>query len=96
MNREKGLIDAWDACMEPESDDERTTPHPLFASAFNAGWDALMSEIRPLVADLYTLSPISSHPIHAPDDKDLAHNATVKRLRDLVREERHEMRTMRT
>ena len=79
MNREKGLIDAWDACMEPESDDERTTPHPLFASAFNAGWDALMSEIRPLVADLRIMNPVEY-------SSDTPHNAAVERLRELVRE----------
>ena len=79
MNREKGLIDAWDACMEPESDDERTTPHPLFASAFNAGWDALMSEIRPLVADLRIMNPVEY-------SSDAPHNAAVERLRELVRE----------
>ena len=79
MNREKGLIDAWDACMEPESDDERTTPHPLFASAFNAGWDALMSEIRPLVADLRIMNPVEY-------SSDAPHNAAVERLRELARE----------
>ena len=79
MNREKGLMDAWDACMEPESDDERTTPHPLFASAFNAGWDALMSEIRPLVTDLRIMNPVEY-------SSDAPHNAAVERLRELARE----------
>lgn len=60
---------------------------PAFNYGFHEGWDALMAEIRPLAADLYTTSPISGHPIHAPDDKDLAHNVAVNRLRELVRED---------
>jgi hypothetical protein len=52
-------------------------------AAFNAGWDALMAEIGPLVADLYTTNHIHEN------IGDRAHNAAVERLRNLVRDANH-------
>ena len=90
MSRRKALEKAWAERKElpvPMNMLGTAAAHWIgFESGFNAAWGALLAEIRPLVADLYTISPISSHPIHAPDYEDHAHNAAVKRLRELVRE----------
>ena len=50
-----------------------------FECGFNAAWDALMAEIRPLVADLRIMNPVEY-------SSDAPHNAAVERLRELVRE----------
>ena len=50
-----------------------------FECGFNAAWDALMAEIRPLVAELRIMNPVEY-------STDGPHNAATERLRELARE----------
>ena len=71
MNRRDALEKAL-----AEFDHLRTgTPDYAFEDGFNAAWDALLSEIRPLVDTV-----LSAHP------QGDAHYEASKRLRELVRE----------
>ena len=53
-----------------------------FEHGFDAAWDALLNEIRPLVADVLTFGEIKSSSTLVR----VRHLEAVERLRDLVRE----------
>lgn len=57
-------------------------PDRRFTNGFNAGWDALMAEIKPLVANVLTFGEIKRALIPAR----VRHLEAVERLRALVRE----------
>ena len=93
ISRRQMLKAAW---ADYWSDQEDRPPiNHYFECGFDAAWDALLNEIRPLVADMHSYADLD-------DADDLAqfgncecgecgqkirlHNAAIKRLRELVRE----------
>lgn len=92
--REEVLIRAWDDFREgtgvPEAymDSPGTDKDCQFYVGFNAAWDALLAEIRSLVADLRTHTEISQRQISGEPwlSAATADAKAIKRLRELVRE----------
>ena len=91
MSRRKALEKAWV--------ERKELPVPMnmlgtaaanwmgFECGFNAAWDALMAEIRPLVADLKLASEYNANDSIGQQVSDrLKHADAVERLRKLVQE----------
>ena len=85
MTRRQTLKSAW---ADYWADDETRPPiNHYFECGFDAAWDALMAEIRPLVADLRTLAEFDRGDLRpSMEDEIRAHFKAVNRLRALVRE----------
>ena len=85
ISRRQMLKAAW---ADYWSDQEDRPPiNHYFECGFDAAWDALMAEIRPLVEDLRTLAEFDRGDIRASmEDEIRAHLKAVKRLRERVRE----------
>ena len=81
MNRQTEKQKAWDdwhSDLDPDDIPER--PDMSFDVGFDAAWDAIMLEIRPLVANLYTANLMNMN------TADFKNNAAVRRLRELTRD----------
>lgn len=100
MNCREALEKAWTECPGlpvPTNTVPPATAHWAgFESGFNAAWDVLLSEIRPLVADLSTVVIADQRTIDdllsgsrvIPDAEKIERSiAAVARLRELVRNE---------
>jgi hypothetical protein len=80
MTREEALENAWAKCAPQSAPMDTIVPAVArwagFHMGFRSGWEALMAEIRPLVNSLDEIRSVVDH------------EATVERLRDLVRDGR--------
>ena len=85
VSRRAILKSAW---AEYWNDDEARPPiNHYFECGFDAAWDALMDEIRSLVADLKLASEYNANDSIGQQVSDrLKHADAVERLRKLVRE----------
>ncbi len=85
MNRREALKKAW---AKLPRNFLIWPPPSNYEAGFNTGWDALLSEIRPLVADLRTHTEISQRQISGESwlSAATADAKAIKRLRELVRE----------
>lgn len=80
MTRRQTLKSAW---ADYWADDETRPPiNHYFECGFDAAWDALMAEIRPLVADLRTVSDLDE----ADKSALWGHSLAVLELRKRVRD----------
>ena len=80
--RREFLMKAWVDWCGKYDDSFIGLPDRRFTNGFNAGWDALMAEIKPLVANVLTFGEIKRALIPAR----VRHLEAVERLRALVRE----------
>ena len=85
MTRRQTLKSAW---ADYWADDETRPPiNHYFECGFDAAWDALMAEIRPLVADLKLASEYDPRDSIGQQVSDRLKRAdAVERLRELARE----------
>ena len=90
VNRRESLAKAWAEYTSQDGDPMTDAIVPTvshragFVAGYNAAWAALLSEIRPLVDSLSHVAVTPRIPLAAMREE--AHNAAVKRLRELVRE----------
>jgi hypothetical protein len=74
MTRREAMLKAWYDWNVDEGESFVGQPNYYFEDGFNAAWDMLMAEIRPLVDSLDEIRSVTDH------------EATVERLRELIRE----------
>ena len=79
VKRRETMLKAWREWNVDES-----ASFACFDAGFNAAWDALLSEIRPLVEYLGHVAV--THHLPLATMREEGHNMAIERLRELVRE----------